>query len=102
MLEMKQTGPREVTLWADGKVAGGAAWIWDALRWGKEQVTVARLTRLEATEGDLPSLWAYLEYLWQPLGVAAVQTPDGALKWYHQALEKSWQAAGAPLTWVTP
>ena len=96
MIEMKQTGPREVTLWTDGALAGGAAWSWDALSWDRERVTVARLTRLEAQARDLADLWAYLEYLWQPLGVAAVQTPDGALRWFHKALEARWQAAGSP------
>ncbi len=52
MLEMKQTGPREVTLWTDATVSGGAAWSWDALKWDKEQVTVARLTRLDAAPAD--------------------------------------------------
>lgn len=96
MIEMKQTGAREVTLWVDGALAGGAAWAWDALSWGREQVTVARLTRLEARDRDLGDLWAYLEYLWQPLAVAAVQTPDGSLRWFHKALEASWVRAGSP------
>ncbi len=96
MIEMKQTGAREVTLWVDGALAGGAAWAWDALAWGKERVTVARLTRLEAQARDMDDLWAYLEYLWRPLAVAAAQLPDGSLRWFHRALEENWKQAGSP------
>lgn len=98
MLEMKRTGENAVTLWDDGVACGGAAWSWATLAWGRERVTVARLSRLESRPGeDADALWAYLEYLWEGRAVAAAQLPDGTMKWYHTALQRSWQAAGSPL-----
>ncbi len=92
MLEMRETAPGQVEVWNDGVSAGGAEWSLDDLAWGREQVKAARLTRFEARPEDADALRAYLDYLWQSQGVAAVYEPDGRLTWFSKALEKSYEA----------
>ncbi len=91
MLEMRETAPGRVELWNGGVRAGGAEWTLDELSWGRERVKTARLTRFEARPEDAEALRAYLDYLWQSGGVAAVYEPDGSLTWFSKALEASYR-----------
>ncbi len=92
MLEMRQTAPGRVEMWNGGVAAGGAEWSMGELAWGREQVKTAHLTRFEAGSEDAEPLRAYLDYLWQSDGVAAVREPDGSLTWFSKALEKSYHS----------
>lgn len=97
MIELKRTGEGEVTLLLDGQRAGGAAWRMSTLRWGREAARVARLTQLDCAPGDRAALWAYLEFLWEPMAVAAARLPEGGLLWFHRALERSFQNTPGPV-----
>ncbi len=92
MLEMRETAPGRVEVWNGGVPAGGAEWGMGELSWGREQVKTARLVRFEARPEDAQALRAYLDYLWQTAGVAAVYEPDGRLTWFSKALERSYSA----------
>ncbi len=91
MLEMRQVAPGRVELWNDGVPAGGAEWTAGELTWGRERAKTARLQRFEASQEDTQPLRAYLDYLWQSDGVAAVYELGGSLTWFSKALEKSYE-----------
>lgn len=95
MLEMRRAGPGSATLLSDGKEVGRAQWETATLAWGRERVTVARVTGLESREDCRADFWAYLTFLFQRDGAAAA-TLDGTFFWFSQALQASWQAAGSP------
>lgn len=97
MLEMHITGPGEARLLEDGAPVGLARWEMRPLCWPGEQVKVALVRELQAPAENRADFWAYLTFLFQREGAAAGRLDD-VMFWFSQALQKSWEASGSPLS----